>query len=46
MGMAAAMVEFFLVLHYGLGVWKILEGEEVVHQDIILTLAVMRGTRP
>ena len=53
MGMAATMVEFFVVLYYGLGVWKMLAGEEVVHHIPVLlksglivgfSLAVVAGT--
>ena len=53
MGIAATMVEFFVVLYYGLGVWKMLAGEEVVHHIPVLlkaglivgfSLAVVAGT--
>jgi hypothetical protein len=30
-GIASSMVEFFRDVYYGLGVWKILAGEELVH---------------
>lgn len=53
MGIAATMVEFFVVLYYGLGVWKMLAGEEVVHHIPVslkaglivgFSLAVVAGT--
>ena len=53
MGIAATMVEFFVVLYYGLGVWKMLAGEEVVHHIpvllkggliVVFSLAVVVGT--
>jgi hypothetical protein len=52
-GIAASMVEFFLVLYYGLGVWKMLAGEEVVHRIplglkggliLLFSLSVVLGT--
>ncbi|MBN2719600.1 MAG: hypothetical protein JXR72_00710 [Proteobacteria bacterium] len=30
-GVAASLIEFFVVLYYGLGVWKTLAGEELMH---------------
>ncbi|MEW6595108.1 MAG: hypothetical protein AB1413_09590 [Thermodesulfobacteriota bacterium] len=53
MGTAATLVEFFVVLYYGLGVWKMLAGEEVVHHIPVwlkaglivgFSLAVVVGT--
>ena len=53
MGTAASMVEFFLVLYYGLGVWNILAGEELMHHIplalkgaliVLFSLAVVAGT--
>ncbi|MEJ2031558.1 MAG: hypothetical protein P8Y63_00620 [Deltaproteobacteria bacterium] len=53
MGVAASMIEFFLVLFYGLGVWKMLAGEELVRRiplalrsviAVLFSLAVVGGT--
>lgn len=41
-GVAASLIEFFVVLYYGLGVWKTLAGEELMHRiHPALTLALI-----
>jgi len=40
-GVAASLIEFFVVVYYGLGVWKTLAGEELMHHIPIALTGVM-----
>jgi hypothetical protein len=44
MASAATMVEFFIVLYYGFGVWKTLAGEQIMqHIPVLLKAGLMVG---